>query len=220
MNWFKSNNAKNLIEQEKSIVNKYIEDKFGYYALQLGDYFSDFLEQSRISKHIFNHGPLKNIFFDSLNMPFAEDSIDLIICPHFLEQGYNKDIFNELFRVVIPGGNLIIIAFNPYSLAGIKNLFSFNMEFPWSSKFLTMANIQYELKESGFSIVEAKIANYQPIILDSHHSFNTYLESIGNRWLPLFGNIFFIVAQKKVISLTPVKPRWKNSKKRTIFREE
>jgi hypothetical protein len=31
MNWFKSKTAKKLIEQEKVIVNKFIEDKFGYF---------------------------------------------------------------------------------------------------------------------------------------------------------------------------------------------
>ena len=94
------------------------------------------------------------------------------------------------------------------------------MEFPWNSKFLSMATIQNELKKSGFSVVEAKILNYQFIICDNHYFFSAYFENIGNRWLPLFGNIFFIVAQKKVISLTPIKPKWKNTKKRTIFKEE
>ena len=219
MNWFKSKTAKNLIEQEKIIINKFIEDKFGYYALQIGWPFADFLEQSRINKHIFNDGPLRNIVFDSNAIPLVEDSIDLVICPHFVEQGYNKDKFSELFRVIIPGGHLIIIAFNPFSLAGIKNFFSFDMEFPWNSKFLSMTTIQNELKKSGFSVVEAKISNYQFIIFDNHYFFNSHFESIGNRWLPLFGNIFFIVAQKKVVSLTPIKPKWKNTKKITVLKE-
>jgi hypothetical protein len=73
---------------------------------------------------------------------------------------------------------------------------------------------------AGFSICEAKISNYQLIFSDDNYSFISNLESIGNRWLPLFGNLYFIVAQKKVISLTPIKPKWKNVKKTTVLKEE
>ena len=83
-----------------------------------------------------------------------------------------------------------------------------------------MSSIQYELKTVGFSICEAKISNYQFLFSDDNYTFNNNLENIGNRWLPLFGNLYFIVAQKKVISLTPIKPKWKSVKKTTIFNEE
>jgi ubiquinone/menaquinone biosynthesis C-methylase UbiE len=157
MNWFKSKTAKNLLAEEKIIINKFIEDKFGYFALQLGGPFNDFLENSRITKHLFNDGILRNISFDVSSIPFAEESIDLIICPHFIEQGYNKKMFDEFFRTIIPGGHLVIISFNPFSLAGIRNFFSFSMQFPWNSKFVSMSLVQSQLKDAGFSISEAKI---------------------------------------------------------------
>ena len=220
MNWFKSKTAKKLIEQEKIIINKFIEDKFGYFAIQIGGAFADFLEHSRITKHLFNEGALKNIIFDASSIPLSEESVDLIICPHFIEQGYNKGMFDELFRTIIPGGHLIIISFNPFSFAGIRNFFSFSTQFPWNSKFVSMSLVQHELKESGFSICEAQISNYQLIFSDDNYSFSKKLEDIGSRWLPLFGNLYFIVAQKKVISLTPIKPKWKNVKKTTVLQEE
>ena len=220
MDWFKSKTAKKLIEQEKIIVNKFIEDKFGYFALQLGGSFNDFLENSRITKHFFADGVLRNIRFDPSFMPFAEGSIDLIICPHFIEQGYNKKMFDEFFRTIIPGGHLIIISFNPFSFAGIRNFFSFSMQFPWNSKFVSMSLIQSQLKEAGFSISEADISNYQLIFFDDNYSFSSSLERIGNRWVPLFGNIYSIVVQKKVTNLTPIKPKWKNTKTITILKEE
>ena len=220
MNWFKSKTAKKLIEQEKIIVNKFIEDKFGYFAIQIGGAFADFLDHSRIIKHLFNEGALKNISFDVSSIPLSEESIDLIICPHFIEQGYNKAIFDEFFRIIIPGGHLIIISFNPYSFAGIKNFFSFSMQFPWNSKFASMSFIQSQLKEAGFSISEADISNYQLIFSDDNYSFSSSLERIGNRWAPLFGNIYSIVVQKKVANLTPIKPMWKNAKTTTILKEE
>ena len=79
MDWFQTKIAKNLISQEKKIVNKFLEDKFGYFALQLGSPYTNFLESSRINKHLFNQGELKNIALDRSYFPLANDSIDLII---------------------------------------------------------------------------------------------------------------------------------------------
>jgi len=219
MEWFKSNTAKKLVAQEKEIINKFIEDKFGYFALQLGGDFTDFLENSRINKHLFSTGVLRNILFENSSLPFKEESIDLIICPHFIEQGYNETLFDDLFQIIIPGGYLIIISFNPFSFAGIRNFFSFSMEFPWNSKFISMTSVQNEIKSSGFSITDAKILNHQPIFSDNY-VFNSNFENIGNRWLPLLGNVFIIVGQKRVAGLTPIKPKWKNFKKSHTMKEE
>ena len=129
-------------------------------------------------------------------------------------------MFDEFFRTIIPGGHLVIISFNPFSLAGIRNFFSFSMQFPWNSKFVSMSLVQSQLKDAGFSISEAKISNYQLIFSDDNYSFSSSFERIGNRWLPLFGNLYCIVVQKKIKSLTPIKPKWKNIKKTTVLKEE
>ena len=220
MNWFQTKSAKSLISQEKNIVNKFIDDKFGYYALQLGSPHTNFLEHSRINNHIFNQGPSKNISLDKSSLPLADDSIDLVICSHFIEQGYNTIFLEELYRTIIPGGHLIIISFNPFSFAGIRNMFGFSMDFPWNSNFVSMSTIQNNLIEAGFSIQEAEILNYQILYSDENFIFNKKMEKIGNRWLPLFGNLYFLVVQKKVIALTPIKPKWKKSKKITVLKEE
>tara|TARA_B110000967_G_scaffold192759_1_gene219673 strand:+ start:1490 stop:2149 length:660 start_codon:yes stop_codon:yes gene_type:complete len=219
MRWFESKTAKKLIAQEKEIIDKFIEDKFGYFALQLGGPFIDFLENSRINRHLFSEGVLRNILFDSSSLPFAEESVDLIICPHFIEQGCSEKLFDELYKTLIPGGCLIVLCFNPFSFAGIRNFFSFSLEFPWNSKFISMSSVQRKMKAAGFSITDGQISNYQPIFSDNH-IFNPFFEKIGNRWLPLFGNIFVIASQKKVIALTPIKPMWKNLKKSPNLKEE
>ena len=136
------------------------------------------------------------------------------------DRGYNTIFLEELYRTIIPGGHLIIISFNPFSFAGIRNMFGFSMDFPWNSNFVSMSTIQNNLIEAGFSIQEAEIINYQILYSDENFIFNKKMEKIGNRWLPLFGNLYFLVVQKKVIALTPIKPKWKKSKKITVLKEE
>jgi hypothetical protein len=39
-----------------------------------------------------------------------------------------------------------------------------------------------------------------------------FLERAGVRYLPYFGGIHVVLAQKKVAILTPIKPRWRSRK--------
>jgi len=100
MTWFNSNSAKQLLIYEKAIVDSFLKDKFGYFAVQLGGLDCNFLTQSRISKHLFNGGINKNISFHCAAIPFNSDSIDLIVCPHVNEELTDNDSFFEELRLL------------------------------------------------------------------------------------------------------------------------
>ena len=70
------------------------------------------------------------------------------------------------------------------------------------------------MKESGFTIRESKLEHYQPMFFDSKSIINDKLEEVGNRWLPLFGNIYFLVAEKVTVSKIPKKQKWNKLKQR------
>jgi len=38
MNWFESESGKSLVDFEQKVVQSYLDQKFGYYALQLGEH--------------------------------------------------------------------------------------------------------------------------------------------------------------------------------------
>lgn len=217
MTWFDSILGKSLLENEKSIIYPFLEDKFGYYALQINFPEKDFLHVSRIPNHLFNDGKLKNIDFSVNALPFNSDSLDIVICPHQIEQiNDHKVFFEELYRIIIPNGYCILWAFNPFSFAGLRNLVGFENNFPWNGNFISLSYCQNILKEKGFVIEEAKIFNYQPIFFDKKNIYISLFESIGDRWFPLLGNIYCIVARKDVPGLTPIKPNWKNQRKTRV----
>jgi len=217
MNWFKTITGKSLLNFEKKIANKFTEGKFGYFAVQLSDGDINFLKNSRIKNHLFINGPKKNIVFNEEALPFNSSSIDLIISLHTYEKVTNNGNFiDELFRSIVPGGYLVIATFNPFSLAGIRNYCAFDNYFPWNTKFTGMKKLQNQLNEAGFTIKEGKIAYYQPIISNQKFFFNKVFENIGGRWFPFFGNIYFIVAEKRMPELIPIKPKWKPIKQRGV----
>ena len=175
MTWFDTKNGQRLLDLEEAILTEFLEDKFGYYALQTNSVGRDLLKKSRMKHHL------------------------------------TQEFFKELFRITIPEGRVVIFSFNPFSFAGLRNLTYFDRKFPWNTNFASMGHIQRKLKESGFSIEQGKILDYQPLFSDEAF-FSKTLEDIGARWLPLLGNIYFIVAKKEVPGVTPLRPKWNKMK--------
>ena len=217
MSWFSSLAGKQFLLMEQSVIEDLINEKFGYFAIQLGNYDCNFLAESRIAKHLFSGGRYQNIRFLNSALPINSDSVDLIISPHIIEQISDVESFlNDLYRAIIPGGHAIFVSFNPYSFAGLRKIFGFENTAPWNGNFITPTSIQKSLISAGFNIDESRMSNYQLIFNDEIIKYNESFDSIGSRWLPFFGNIYFIVAKKIEASITPIKPRLTKSKKLSV----
>ena len=215
MNWFDSQLGKSLVSFEQKTLEKYLDQKFGYYALQLGEHKSNLIKNTKIKHQIIVSGMDKNVDLDPEWLPFGFDSIDLTLCLHLFEKaGDPKKLMDELFRVTVSGGYIILCGFNPISFAGLRKTVKFDNFFPWNSDFLSISKVQNMMKESGFTIRESKLEHYQPMFFDSKSSINDKLEKVGNRWLPLFGNIYFLVAEKVTVSKIPKKQKWNKLKQR------
>ena len=217
MNWFDSESGKSLVDFEQKVIEKYLDQKFGYYSLQLGEHKSNLIKNAKIKHQIIGCGEEKNVDLDAEWLPFAFDSMDLVLCLHLFEKARDpKKLMDELFRVTVSGGYVILCGFNPVSFAGLRKIVKFDNFFPWNGSFLSISKVQNLLKGSGFTLRESKLAHYQPMIFDSKSSINDKLEMIGNRWLPLFGNIYFLVAEKVTVSKIPKKQKWNKLKQRKV----
>ncbi|MDA7751145.1 methyltransferase domain-containing protein [Methylophilaceae bacterium] len=212
MTWFDTKNGQRLLNAEEAILSDFLEDKFGYFSLQTHTLGRNLLKQTRMNHHIMMEGPDRNIVCSSMHLPFEKDSIDLIISQHQLEKiGNIQALFSEFFRVIIPGGRVVILSFNPFSFAGLRNLTCFDNFSPWNQKFISLSAAQKILKEEGFTVEEGCMVDYQPLFSDNASDHKLF-EDVGARWLPLFGNVYFIVARKDVVGVTPLRPKWNKMK--------
>lgn len=58
-------------------------------------------------------------------LPFANNSMDGVVLHHSLEPLSDpRDALREMVRVLHPGGRLVIAAFNPWSLLGLRRLYA------------------------------------------------------------------------------------------------
>jgi hypothetical protein len=56
------------------------------------------------------------------------------------------------------------------------------------------------------------MCNYEPPINDENWLNRlSVLDKMGARWWPMMGGVYFIVAKKRVVNMTLLKPNWKKS---------
>ena len=163
--WFKSPLGQYLLTLEYDYINPVVMDTFGFYAIQMGNFDIDFLDQSRIQNKFSLNSNHADLMTSNDALPFDEASVDLLIAPHILEQMVEPyELLKEIHRVLMPEGRLIITGFNPASLWGLKRLLSFDIDYPWNTKFISLSKIKEWLPIVGLEMAEGKMGCYVPPI--------------------------------------------------------
>ena len=183
--------GRHLLWQEKKLFRNIVARVFGYHALQLGLPQIDYLHGT---KHVLEHTFAADVFF----LPFADNSIDLIVCPHIFEfiPQYHY-LLQECYRILAPNGTLLISAFNHHAI--FKALFSYKRQFR-HSRFMNLEILTAQLQTLNFSITGGNFIGYTPPIEKYQLASRlSCLDKVGNRWLPSMANVFTLRATKQVI---------------------
>jgi SAM-dependent methyltransferase len=218
--WFAETPGRNLLEQEYDCLDGYLSELFGHYLLQVGCFGirTESLQNSRIRSRIVlltDDGPRpeKNrLYGDSLCMPIASDSVDVVLLSHTLD--FSPDphrLLREVERVLIPGGRVLILGFNPWSLWGLWKLFRLqSRDVPWCGRFLSQRRLADWLALLGFEVERRESLMYRPPLKQSSLLGRLdFMEKAGSRFWPKLGGVYLLQAVKQVSVLTPVKPGWK-----------
>lgn len=148
--------------------------------------------------------------FDEL--PFASDSLDLVLLPHVLEFAENPhQILREVERVLRPEGNLIISGFNPRSLWGLRRALGRKRGYPWSAHLIALPRLKDWLALLGFEVVGGRFAAYAPPFRQAKWLERfAFMEAAGDRWWAVSGGIYFVHAVKRVPGMRLIRPQWNN----------
>ncbi|MGH8750083.1 MAG: class I SAM-dependent methyltransferase [Burkholderiales bacterium] len=213
--WFETPLGQYLLEQERAYYDKAVADVFGYNAVQLGLTQYDFLHASRIPLRLSaGPEPEARIKLDFPLLPFATNSIDLLLMPHVLEFSANPhQILREAERVLMPEGQLIICGFNPRSLWGLARIAG-RRDYPWRGRFISLPRVKDWLALLGFEMTAGRLACYVPPFkqqkwLQRFH----FLEAAGDRWWAIAGGVYFLQAIKRVQSMRLIRPNWNEALK-------
>ena len=184
------------LENETVFYHNTVPSIFGYYALQIGLPKINLLETSRINaRYVVGYDVKSDLHF----LPFGNNSVDLIICPHTLELIDNYDHFlQECYRILIPHGKIVITCFNPKSLFG---LLGNKDELLKQANFISLGKLKQQLTDLDFQIHGGKFLGYRPPLHDANSLTKlAWMDKVGDRWLPTFANGYGLIASKEMVT--------------------
>ncbi|MFZ5699074.1 MAG: class I SAM-dependent methyltransferase [Pseudomonadota bacterium] len=212
--WFDSPAGERLLAAQAGLLNQVTPCIFGYHAIQLCAVKPvSLLVESRILHRVLvstfeETAPPVNVLCDPKGLPFASDSTDLLILHHALD--FEDDpytVLREAARVVIPGGALVVVGFNPWSLFGFLRWFRFGaLEAPWFARCISAYRVSDWLRLLDFRVDGVESSYYLPPLQGEQAAHRlAWLDYLGARWWPRMGMFYVLVARKSVAPLTPVR---------------
>jgi SAM-dependent methyltransferase len=147
--------------------------------------------------------------FDAL--PFDSQSLDLVVLPHALELARDPHLaLAEVERVLMPEGKVVIVGFNPASLWGLRQHGGRVVErlggrsrdglfLPTAGDFIGYRRIRDWLRLLSFEVEAGRFGCYAPALRSQKWLARFgWMEPLGDRWWPVFGAVYMLVAVKRV----------------------
>ena len=222
-NWLQTGLGQRLLRSEQETVADLLPNLFGYNIVQLGSLAGNSLvDSSRIGNRIIYRLADEDaecsdpdLIGSEESLPFPDNSIDVVVAPHLLEfSSTPHKILREIDRILIGDGYLLIIGFNPYSLWGLWKIFlAWRDNAPWNGHFYSAFRLKDWLTLLEFEVEHVEKISYRPplqkerIVQRLH-----FLEKLGKYCWPYFGGVYMILAQKRVMPMTPIKMRWQKKR--------
>lgn len=211
---------------EQRCLDNLTADIFGYNAVQIGMPEIDALAASRMPYKLLADRRTRAgqelarpvaLTLDYTELPFASQSIDLVVLPHVLEFSTDPhQVLREVERVLIPEGQLIICGFNPASLWGARHVLrrvggtSF---LPRTEELISMPRMKDWLKLLNMGASQTHFGCYAPACrTDTWLKRYNFMDNAGSRWWPYFGGVYVIQAIKRVKGMHLIGPAWARKK--------
>lgn len=196
-------------------LNDYSRHMFGYHMVKLGCLSSAIQLPDCPIKHTTSicHQPGEHIHLLAKNskLPLQENSVDAFLLANELD--FSRDphqILREINRAIIPNGHLIIVGFNPFSLAGLLKYLPVNRNsILHDARFFSRPRVKDWLSLLGFEIVGQESRVFSELFFKRNFRPNSAWQNFAERYLPLLSALYILVARKRVVPLSLIKPQWR-----------
>lgn len=213
--WLDTPLGQSLLSAERRQLQPVISRVFGFHVLQLGCAEQrSLLEDCPVSHKIcFDPAPRghrKEPVADNEALPLGSESVDAVLVHHALDfTPHSHRLLREAARVITPGGKLLIIGFNPFSLWGLRRMLHWRGQMPWNGRFISSLRLTDWLKLLDFHVEDVSYGGY--LLPASHPKVVRQaprLEQAGNRLNNPLGCFYLVVATKQVFPVNPIIARW------------
>lgn len=239
--WYLTPQGQALYKQESRLIESAIGNLFGYYLIQLGCSANHaWIKDSRVSHKLILDGQLDKTLLSKwraeqsrvdqnrsgiywveadLNyLPLRKDSVDVMLLPHTLETV--SDPYYLLRQVdlhLVAEGHVVLTGFNPLACATIRSKFCKEGAHFRAAKLVHSSRVVEWLRVLGYEIEQVTFSTISCFSGTTDDSTLTgwrllertekLLSRVGLR----FGNVYCIVARKRIDSPKLVGAIWKKT---------
>ncbi len=219
--WLKTPAGQYVLNWEQVKHDELVADIFGFNAVQLSLPCHDFLRANRMPFRFRcddgRYDGISEVRSDLHYLPFANNSIDLVVMPHTLEFDSNPhQVLREVERVLVPEGHVIVTGFNPFSLWGAKRKLSRREALPpWRGAYLSVPRLKDWFSLLGFEMQAGAYGCYAPAVTQEKwlRRFQ-FMDAAGDRWWPIAGAVYVVQAVKRHAGMRLITPAWHDRKLR------
>ncbi|HEY0845717.1 MAG TPA: methyltransferase domain-containing protein [Noviherbaspirillum sp.] len=199
-------------------------DIFGFNAVQIGLPQVDALRANRMPNKWLTDTHLPTpaegearapvvLVHDFADLPFASQSLDLVVLPHVLEFAEEPhQVLREVERVLIPEGQVIICGFNPASLWGLRQVtgrLTGAHFLPQHGEFISLPRLKDWLKLLNMEVNRGHFGCYAPpCMTEKWLTRFAFMEQAGDRWWPYLGAVYVVQAIKRIRGMRLIGPAW------------
>lgn len=219
--WLQTPPGQYVLQWERARHDLLVADIFGFNALQLSLPRIDFLRANRMPLRFrCDDGRFtgeSDVCSDLHFLPFAANSIDLVVLPHTLEFDQNPhQVLREVERVLVPEGHVIVTGFNPYSLWGARRKLSRRQSLPpWRGQYISVSRLKDWFSLLGFEIQAGSYGCHAPAVNQEKWLRRLkFMDVAGDKWWPIVGAVYVIQAVKRQHGMRLITPVWADRKAR------
>jgi SAM-dependent methyltransferase len=217
--WLTSPLGDALVQQESRVVEEALDGIFGEQCLQLGHWgeSNTFLKHARTQRTWLMdvgapHG--RDVVGQFHNLPIQDDSIDCVILPHVLDYSDRPHaVLREVDRVLTAHGHLVILGFKTGGLWGVRRLIPGAGLPPDADHLVPERQLRDWLQLLDMRIHGVTRYFFRWPLPAIRRASSPKWEQRGQRWWPELAACYMLTAQKRVSTLTPVKPVWRRNPK-------
>jgi len=222
--WLEAPFGRALITQETRIVEEAFDGLFGEQCLQLGlwgeaNTFLRFARTQRATciadRPYTNEGPTPAAIGHLHRLPVESDSVDVVFLPHTLDYSDDRShaILREADRVLTPHGHLVILGFKPGGLWGVRRLIPGAGLPPGTTHLISDRRLADWLQLLDMRIMGVTRYFFRWPLPGNKGQSSAIWENRGQRFWPELAACYMLTAQKRVVTLTPIKKPWRSRPK-------
>jgi SAM-dependent methyltransferase len=217
--WLQTALGKALLQQETRVVEEALDGIFGEECLQLGVWgenrtFTRYTRTQRcavIAESAFGQPAAIGKFHQ---LPVESDSIDAVLLPHTLDYSDRPhEILREVDRVLRADGRIVILGFKPAGLWGLRRLIPGAGMPPGADHLISERRLRDWLKLLDMRIQSSLPYFFRWPLPRRKVTPSRKWERRGQALWPELAACYMLTAQKRVSTLTPVKPLWRRKPK-------